>query len=217
MRQIEVNLATQDLLDRRFLNFLMAITVAVILIITAFSGYRYIGNRKQLRMNEVRIERARQQAAMTKQQQQQQAQAKSADQRKLRQLSVRIGAVNSLIARDAFPWNRFLDQLERMVPEGLRIETLLLGDQYDRLTMTGRADAAHKITFFLRRLEEWRLIRTIVIRGLGLPPSTVSGAAAGSEGELWFKVESEIAVENLFDSRMAEQMGRLLKSASPKK
>ena len=217
MRQIDVNLATQDLLDRRFLNFLMAITVALVLVITAFSGYRYMGNRNQLRMNEVRIERARKQAAVTKQQQQQQAQAKSADQRKLRQLATRIAAINSLIARDAFPWNRFLDQLERKVPEGLRIETLLLGDQYDRLTITGRADAAHKVTFFLRRLEEWKLIRTILIRGLGLPPSTASDAAAGAEGEIWFKMESEIAIANLFDSRNAEQMGRVLKTASPKK
>lgn len=214
MRQIHVNLVTQDFFDRRILNLLMGITVIVILIMTAFTGYRYIGNRKQVQMNQARIERARKQAAVTKQQQQEQA--KSSDQRKFKQLSARIATVNSLIARDAFPWNRFLDQLERKLPEGLRIETLQLGDQYDRLTMTGRADAAHKITFFLRRLEEWKLIRTIVVQGLGLPPSSAPEPAAEPEGGIWFKVESKIAVVNLFDNQDAELMGRMLKFAANK-
>lgn len=214
MRSIDVNLITQDFIDRRLLNFLMATTVVVLLIMTAFTGYRYIGNRNQMQMNEARVERARKQAARKTQEQRELTEI--SDPGKLRKLSARIAAVNFLIARDAFPWNRFLDQLERKLPEGLRIETLLLGDQYDRLTISGRADAAHKITFFLRRLEEWELIRTIVIQGLGLPPSTVSGDADGSEGEIWFKVESEIAVANLFDDRDAGQMGRMLNTGSKK-
>jgi hypothetical protein len=132
----------------------------------------------------------------------------------IRRLSAKTAAINALIARDAFPWNRLLDQLERKIPEGLSLERFSLSDHYDKLIMTGRADAAHKITFFVRRLEEWELIKTTMIQDLGLKPIAGADMTDEPESEIGFTLECMISIEKLFNSRDSAQMGRILKQFS---
>ena len=212
MKQITVNLATNDFLDRRMITVLMVLAAALALSLSGLTLYRYVDYRKTLKTYSVKIERTRELVSQKKREKMELQQKPSKEE--IRRLSAKIAAANALIARDAFPWNRLLDQLERKLPEGLLIETFSLSDNYDKLIMTGRADAAHKITFFLRRLEEWALIRTTIIRDLGLKPITVADMTNMQEGDIKFTLECKVSIEKLLNSRDPEQLGRILKQFS---
>lgn len=212
MRQIDINLATNEYLDRRLVTTLI---IAVVFLMVSFSGitlYQYVNNQKQIQEYDLKI--AGMQTMKSRKASRQLEKKENPAQEDIRRLEKKLGEMKVLIARDAFPWNRFLDQLERKIPEGLYIESFSLSDHYDKLIMKGRADAAHKITFFYRRLEEWDLIRTTIIQDLGLKPVlTVESAEPVKEG-IGFTLESTISIEKLFSDGDPPQLGRILKGLS---
>jgi len=212
LKQIDVNLATHDFFDRRLLTVLMAAAAALSVLLTGVTIYRYVDCRKQLSEYSVKMERTRE--LISQKARQRLETEKKPGKEDIRRLSAKTAAINAIIARDTFPWNRLLDQLERKLPEGLSLESFSLSDRYDKLTMTGRADAAHKITFFVRRLEEWALIKNTIIQDLGLRPIAGADMADTKESEIGFTLECMISIEKLFDSRDPAQMGRILKQFS---
>ncbi len=212
MRQIDINLATHEYLDSRLITALMIATVFFMVSLSGITLYQYVNNQKQIREYDLKI--AGMKTMISRKAGRQLEKREKPLQEDIRRLEKKLGEMNLFIARDAFPWNRFLDQLEKKIPEGLYIESFSLSDHYDKLIMKGRADAAHKVTFFFRRLEEWDLIKTTIIQDLGLKPVlTVESAEPVKEG-IGFTLESTISIEKLFTDGDPPQLGRILKGLS---
>jgi len=210
LRPIDINLATHEYLDRRLTTTLIIAAAVLMVSLSGRTLYQYFSNQTQIRQYDLQIGGIE---AMMSQEARQEKRKKSA-QKDIRRLTKQIAEMNVFIARDAFPWNRFLDQLERKIPEGLYLESFSLSDNYDKLIMKGRADAAHKITFFFRRLEEWDLIKTTIIQDLGLKPVlSVEPEDPMKEG-IGFTLESTISIEKLFTGSDPPQLGRILKGLS---
>lgn len=212
MRQIDINLATNEYLDRRLTRTLIIAAVVLMVSLSGITLYQYFSYQTQIREYDTRI--AGIQAMMSQKTRHQEEKRKKSAQKDIRRLAKQIAEMNVFIARDAFPWNSFLDQLERKIPEGLYLESFSLSDNYDKLIMKGRADAAHKVTFFFRRLEEWDLIKTTIIQDLGMKPVlSVEPEDPMKEG-IGFTLESTISIEKLFTGSDPPQLGQILKGLS---
>lgn len=212
MRQIDVNLATQEYADKQLAMTLMIAAAILMVVISGSTIFRYVGNENRVNTYDEKIVRTRKLLSQkTKHQQKKQKKPNPSD---INRLAKKTAAINRLIARDSFPWNRFMDQLERKIPEGLFIEAFSPSDTYDKLIISGRADSAHKITFFLRRLEEWDLIKTIIIRNLGLTPMAFGETPGVQKGGIGFTIESRISIEKLFTDRASAQLGQILMQLS---
>jgi hypothetical protein len=212
LRQIDVNLATHEYFDKRLAMLLMIAAAILMVIISGITIYRHAENENQLKDYDQKITRT--QKLISQKTQLQLKTQKKPNRKNIRGLAKKIEAINELIARDAFPWNRFIDQLERKIPEGLFIKSFSPSDNYNKLIITGRADSAHKITFFLRRLEEWDLIRSTIIRNLDMK-SMESGAYDQAQNRsIGFTLESKIAIERLFTNRESTQLGKIFMKIS---
>jgi hypothetical protein len=212
LRQIDINLATHEYLDRRLITTLMIAAAVLAVSLSGRTLYQYFSYQKQIREYDQKI--ARMQTMISRKTIHQLEKREKPAQEDIRRLTKQIAEMNVFIARDSFPWNRFLDQLERKIPEGLYIESFTLSDNYDKLIMKGRADAAHKITFFFRRLEEWDLIKTTIIQDLGLKPVLAVESADPMKEGIGFTLESSISIEKLFTGSDPAQLGQILKGLS---
>ncbi|MBA4367838.1 MAG: hypothetical protein C0403_09395 [Desulfobacterium sp.] len=212
MRPIEINLATHEYLDKRLITTLIIAAVVLTVSLSGRTLYQYFSYQTQIREYDLKI--ARMQKMISQKTRHQLEKRKKPAQEDIRRLTKQIAEMNVFIARDAFPWNRFLDQLERKIPEGLYIESFSLSDNYDKLIMKGRADAAHKITFFFRRLEEWDLIKTTIIQDLGLKPVLAVESADPLKNGIGFTLESTISIEKLFTGSEPVMLGQILKGLS---
>jgi len=212
LRQIDINLATHEYLDRRLLTTLMIAAVVLTVSLSGRTLYQYFSYQAQIREYDLKI--AGMQKMISRKTKHQLEKRGKPTQEDIRRLTKQIAAMNVFIARDVFPWNRVMDQLERKIPEGLYIESFSLSDNYDKLIMKGRADAAHKITFFFRRLEEWDLIKTTIIQDLGLKPVLAVESADPVKDGIGFTFESTISIEKLFTDSEQAMLGQILKGLS---
>lgn len=150
---IRLNLATKPLdSNRRFAAGATTIAVVGLLAMLVLSWQAYSAWRAD---KVYRAEEARLQAEMGRLQAERTVLESFFNQPESVQRRDRAAFLNSLIAQRAFPWTRIFMDLERSLPEGVRvvsIEPRLVGDHLELRLLIGSANDDVKLKF-LRALE----------------------------------------------------------------
>ena len=105
---------------------------------------------------------------------------------------------NRLIASDIFPWNQFLDMLERKIPNDLILNKIAPNDSYSKLTISGYAGSTRKVTFLLKRLQDWDVTQHSTLLKLQVEQDGSQGDIRGVVPKIEFEIESTLRPDQLF-------------------
>lgn len=106
-------------------------------------------------------------------------------------------AANRLIIKDIFPWSRVFEVLETKVPKGIIVHGILPSDDYRTLVLEGEATSERKITFFLKRLEEWDVLRNSILTEFSIDTDT-DKTFRQENPAVNFSIKSDLVIENIF-------------------
>ena len=122
--------------------------------------------------------------------------------------------LNRLIASDIFPWNQFLNMLERKVPNGLTLNKIEPEDNYSKLILAGYAGSTRKITFFMKRLKDWNVIQQSTLLKLHVEDNGSQPKTDGKELKIEFEIESTLRTEKLFSETGLGRVGKVFVQSS---
>ena len=97
---------------------------------------------------------------------------------------------NRLIASDIFPWNQFLNMLERKVPNELILSKIAPADNYSKLIISGYAGSARKVTFFMKRLKDWDVTQQSTLLRLHVEQNGSLPKTQGIVPKIEFEIET---------------------------
>lgn len=154
MKTLHLNLASRPYRDYRpvwMVAAVLAILSGILLVNNVHTAYRYFVNTKTTR---VEIERLQSEAS----QETRRAQLLQADIQRFdrKALNTQTQFINAQIAERAFSWSRLLDQLERVVPNDVRLVSLnpsVAPDGTTHLFMSCLAKSPSGMVELLRRLQ----------------------------------------------------------------
>ena len=152
MEPIRVNLASFEYVDKRH-TYLMFIGIGIVaLIISAYNVHLYAKRESEISDYKKKIS-VSQKKWQNNQQFKHEKKIEIGEEEKDRLKNSAV-FLNRLIASDIFPWNQFLNMLERKVPNDLILTKIEPADNYGKLILAGYAGSTRKITFFLKRLKD---------------------------------------------------------------
>lgn len=195
MDPININLASFEYVDKRQTIVMIIIIAIVLLMISAYNAHLYAKCRHEKSNYEKKIFLSNK---------------KLQDSRQTRHEKIEIGEeekkvlknnadfANRLIASDIFPWNQFLNMLERKVPNELTLNKIAPNDNYSKLTISGYAGSTRKVTFFLKRLKDWNVIQHSTLLKLQVEQDGSQGDVRGIVPKIEFEIESTLRTDKLF-------------------
>lgn len=190
MKDIQVNLATYEYIDKRLAVLLISGTAILILLISVTLMHRFFGNAEQLRQYNAKLMRV---TRLADDKDKANIGQDELTKKRKQLIDRRVREVNTMIARDIFPWGRLLEVVERSMPEGLHLDSFVASEDYRKLTLKGRAVAARKVSFFLKRLDDSRLLADNVLLSLKL-------VKTGADSGLQFTIESKMDLNHIFSA-----------------
>ncbi len=205
MDPIKVNLSTSDHIGSRTIA-LMAVFAAGILIVSVINSHLFVRNSgKILDYNEkiARIERILKNKAAKKKR-------KEFGKKELLIAGQRTVLLNRLIAKDVFPWNRLLEMLENKVPDGLTIQSFTPSNDFGSFIVKGRAVSAHKVSSFLKQLQEWDLSKQNTLLALSIESKSSLNNSGEKKFSMQFTIESKLKIDDLFVDAQFGGIGRIL-------
>ncbi len=214
MEPIKVNLASFEYFDKRPAYMAIISSVIIVLIISTYNFHLYNINQHEINNYEKKI--AKSEEEWKKQQQLQKKSKIRIKKEEIKILKSNADFINRLIATDIFPWNQFLNMLERKVPKGLMLNKITPTDNYRKLILTGLSSSTRKITFFMKRLKEWNVIQESVLLNLNLKREGTTVEANGNLPEIEFRIESTLRIDKLFAETGYGRIGKILMHSSKK-
>lgn len=206
MDPININLASFEYVDKRQTVAMFVIVSIVLLIISAYNVRLYVKCRHDKSNFETKI------SALNK---------RLNDGRQTRLEKVEFGEeekkalenntdfANRLIATDIFPWNQFLDMLERKIPSDLILNKIAPNDDYSKLTVSGYAGSTRKVTFLLKRLQDWNVIQQSTLLKLQVEQDGSQGDVRGIVPKIEFEIESKLRPDKLFTEAGLGRIGEI--------
>lgn len=208
MNVISVNLATEEYADKR--RSLMAVSgcVLVVVVIAAITLNLFLANRSHIQTYQQKISGLKKTIADKRYRLQTQAgKYSSGEWATLQQQTLKA---NRMIFRDVFPWTRLLVGIEKIVPEGLSLESIDFSTDYTVVALKGRAVSSRKVSFFINRLEESRLFSENVLQKLHMGEGTGDGASPATDGAIKFVIESRMDAGAILVGRDFEKIRGML-------
>jgi hypothetical protein len=126
--------------------------------------------------------------------------------------SIREGTmfVNRIIAKDAFPWDRFLDAVETSMPAGIVLEDLTVADDFQTVQMDGLAKSSEEIDLVLSRLKRTGIFERNLLTKLSVKEGGKNDPADIPEGGMRFEITSKLNIEELCSSEEYAGQGKTL-------
>jgi len=195
LEPININLASFEYVDKRQTVVMFAIVAIVLLIISAFNVRLYAKSRDEKAKYETKISMLNKRLNNGRQTQLEKIEIGEEEKKTLRN---NTDFANRLIASDVFPWNQFLDMLERKIPNDLILNKIAPNDNYSKLTISGYAGSTRKVTFLLKRLEDWDVIQQSTLLKLQVEQDGSQENVRGIVPKIEFEIESDLRPDKLF-------------------
>ena len=212
MEPIKVNLASFEYFDKRLVYLMIISAVIIVLIISKYNYHLYDSSQREILNYEKKI--AQLEKKLKEKQQLQNKNNIEIYEEEMKVLKNNADFVNRLIASDIFPWNQLLDKLEMKVPNGLVLNRIVPDGNYSKLTLAGFAGSTRKITFFMKRLEEWNLIRESVLLKLDLERKDSRLDIRGEDPKIEFEIENTLRIDRLFSDTGLPRIGNIFIQSS---
>ena len=174
---------------------MFAIIAIVLSIISAFNVRLYTKSRDEKSKYETKISMLNKRLNNGRQAQLEKIEFGEEEKKTLRN---KVDFANRLIASDVFPWNQFLDMLERKIPNDLILNKIAPNDNYSKLTISGYAGSTRKVTFLLKRLEDWDVIKQSTLLKLQVEQDGSQENVRGIVPKIEFEIESDLRPDKLF-------------------
>ena len=195
MEPININLASFEYVDKRQTVVMFAVIAIVLSIISAFNVRLYAKSRDEKSRYETKISLLNKRLNNGRQAQLEKIEFGEEEKKTLRN---KADFANRLIASDVFPWNQFLDMLERKIPNDLILSKIAPNDNYSKLTISGYAGSTRKVTFLLKRLEDWDVIQQSTLLKLQVEQDGSQENVRGIVPKIEFEIESDLRPDKLF-------------------
>ncbi|MFZ5573108.1 MAG: PilN domain-containing protein [Thermodesulfobacteriota bacterium] len=205
MKAIHTNLATFEYVDRRLSLLLILSTSAVILLISVNTIRQFFDGADQIQTYQKKIYQKEQEIAVKIKDSQKDQQAITKEQ--IKSIEHQVVQFNRLIATDIYPWNRILEELERSSPAGLCLVSFVPADDFQTLTMKGRAESENRISFFFKRLEESKLFDGNTLLTFQVNPNKDSTSEGNGESGIQFTIESRLSRNGVFSDPYYRNIG----------
>lgn len=163
-----INIATKTHLDRRLAKQACSAVLALLLIITAFSLNRLLGDiieLRHIRDNKTDIENRLN------------SRPAGVSDKVYERLVTSMRFYNEIIERKCHNWLGLFDQLERATPEGIALISLSQDKNATDLKLEGHAKSFSALQSFLEKLENSRAFTNILLQSHHYLPSGDRGKA----------------------------------------
>ncbi|CAN2042400.1 putative PilN domain-containing protein [Candidatus Magnetomoraceae bacterium gMMP-15] len=124
--------------------------------------------------------------------------------------------VNNLIISDIFPWDHILDMLEKIIPDGLILESFLPSDSVKKIILKGHAESTIEIFNFLKRLEQTDMVSKNVLLKLSVEQNKSEIFENQKDTGMTFEIESTLCLTKLFSRKIYGKYGKILCNSSEK-
>lgn len=209
MEPIKLNLATYEYVSRGSAFSLIAVASAVVVLFSWFSIQSFFRNQENILETKNRLLSA--QKELTKRASAEQG--LGADRETEKELQqMRLAMVKRIVSQDIFPWDRFFEMFERMVPDGLYLSKMEPSAAFDHLTLTGGALSPRKVSFFLKRLEESDVFHNSVLQDITIKPAAAmsGGQPAPDEAVIRFAIETDLRLEPFLSGNYSPLIAKYL-------
>lgn len=196
MEPIKVNLATFEYYDKRLAYILMVCTAAALLLISGYQIHLGLRHQGEVFAYQEKIERLNQQSVkrqripLDKKAELPKAEAK--------RIEEQVRLVNDLILSDVYPWDRVLDELERVMPKGIILKSFSLLEGWRRVSLKGHGRSMKEITLFLQAMEASVLFEKNVLARLSVEHGSAPMQTGQGELTVPFEIESQLVLDGLF-------------------
>lgn len=206
MEPININLASVEYVDKRQTIVMIIIMAIIVLVISTYNVHLFAKGRHEKAKYEKEISLSNK---------------KWQDKRQFQREKIEIGEeekkvlishanfTNRLIASDIFPWNQFLNMLERKVPNELALSKIAPTDNYSRLIISGYAGSTRKVTFFMKRLKDWNVIQHSTLLKLHVEQDGSQDDVRGVVPKIEFEIESTLRTDKLFSDTGLGRIGEI--------
>ena len=198
MKPIKANIATIEYIDKRIVYSILVILAVISLLLFShniYSGFRYhtdILNYKK------KITRFQQNLEVIKRRNDEiKSRLEDKEQEKIKKNAV---FVNRLIALDIFPWDNLLDTLEKSLPEGMILNSVVPLDDFQKITIDGYAGSMKNITHLLKMLNNSKMLQKSSLLQLGVDESNVENIQEEKPADIHFAIETFLKIDSFFST-----------------
>lgn len=192
MEPIRLNIATFEYLDKKILLIIAALAVAIA-IMTVLNTSLYLSYKHQIGEFEQKTSRIEKSI-------QQDSGKTDISAEEWETALGRIISANRIIVKDVIPWSRLFEVLEKIIPDGIFIESVNPTNDYRTLIIQGKAASEQKISLFMKRLKEVEFLTNSLLAEFSI--GTDDGGRFKREGaNIGFRLKSDLLVENLFEQK----------------
>lgn len=208
MDAVKLNLATFKYYDKRVASIALVVITLVLGGLSLYNVTQGIQGKADILSYEKKIDRLEKSLVKSKK-------ARENVREKIKgeeMQSIREGTmfVNRIIAKDAFPWDRFLDAVETSVPAGIVLEDLTVGEDFQSVRMDGVAKSSEQIDLVLSRLKKTGIFERNLLTQLSVKEQGKNNSADTSEGGMRFEITSKLNIQELCSSKEYEGQGKIL-------
>ena len=191
----QINLTTQDHVDRRIVYGVLGGVVTLLALFTLSNAVSGIQAYR---------ERSAYQAKITDLQQQAQTltdsdkNAGNFNAETAKAMQNRSRQANFLIALDLFPWIRILDELESAIPSQVVLDRFLPEPDLTTIRITGRTSSVEPITHFQEALEKSEIFQSVVLENMDFGTGSSALPSPNGNGAMKFEIICGLNLKALF-------------------
>ena len=209
MDAVKLNLATFKYYDKRVASIALVVITLVLGGLSLYNVTQGIQGKADILSYEKKIDRLEKSLVKSKK-------ARENVREKIKgeeMQSIREGSmfVNRIIAKDAFPWDRFLDAVETSVPVGIVLENLTVGEDFQTVRMDGLAKSSEQIDLVLSRLKKTGIFERNLLTQLSVKEQGKNNPADTLEGGMHFEITSKLNIQELCSSKGYEGQGKIFR------
>jgi len=123
---------------------------------------------------------------------------------------------NQIIVKDVAPWSRFFERMETKVPSGIVIDSIIPSNDYQSLTIEGKARSEQKISFFMKRLKELDFLNNSILTEFSIETGA-NGKFKKEGADINFRIKSDLLIQNLFEQKSYNQTIKTIMAQPGKK
>jgi hypothetical protein len=208
LEPIRINIATFDYLDKKVVFFMSAVAAAIV-ILSAVHIHLFLTYKNRISEYNIKI------SSIDKMMLEDSSKEDVSTEESERMLQCVISA-NQIIVKDVVPWSRFFEIMEKKVPNGMIIDRIIPSSDYQSLVIEGKAKSEHKITFFMKRLNELDFLNNSIMTEFSIE-ADANGKFKKEGADIHFRIKNDLLIENLFEQKNYSQTIKAIMAQPEKK
>ncbi len=200
-------MATFEYVNKKFAYAILTVAFSIGLLMACYNYYCYTVNTTLIHEHQGKIARVQQNYKNIKIKIKKKNDTKQIHKNDMQSLHHDMTFINSLITRDVFPWDKFLDKLETNTPESITVTDFSLSDNFSKLVLNGNTKSSEDISLFLKRLEKTYLFKNTILSKL----NTIIGKHNHPETvtNLHFTITCMLNTDKFFQENMLKNLKKM--------